>query len=446
MNRSGVLWAAGIAALLPALATVWVGPSWGQVDMGWGGSETRWGQRYAPWGRPYMGGDQSYHTGPDGGTQAMAPRQQGGVRLGPLVVHGGVTVTETFTDNFFLDPEHERSEWITTVAPNLAVHLPVGRHSVDLDYRSDFDLLAHRSQFDMDRHMVHPRFTLDFPGGLTVRVGNRWSVLANPPVDRFDEVKRYYNNITTVDMTYQFSDRYSVSAVYSHTLTRFDKNRFEVDDSDQDGAAVNLNYRILPKTSIFLEVGWVGTDYPHRDLFSTDNDVYRVWLGVRTKPTAKVVGSLKGGWSYKAFDDGRAGDDVSTWGIQGDLYYDLTAKTRLSLTIFRRIEDTAFTTTQNVAFGSSYNSSGGILEARQFFTPRLSTYANVGLIHDRYNDEGLFGDKRRDRMVFAGLGVDYRLFNCLALGASYRYANNESNFDAEDYAENRIMFYAALGF
>ncbi len=416
-------------------------PAWGQTTGSPGypsgqSSIESWGQTTSyPWSQ---------------GTKTVeppfAPGREGGVRLGPLRVHAGVAISETYTDNYFLDPDSRRSEWITAVSPTAVLHLPIGRHSVDMEYRSDFFINAKYNEYNTDNHLVHPHFTLDFPGGLMIKGGHMFAVLSNPPTVPGDTLKRFYDNVSNLGAEYRFSDRYSVAALYAHGFHRMEKDQFSVDDSDRDDVTLNLNYRVLPKTSVFLEGGWTRTTYPSRGLLNSDNDLYRVWIGARTTPAAKIVGSLKGGWSYKTFDDEQAGAPVSTYGVEGNLSYELTPRTRFSLILFRRIEDTQFTTTRNVAFGSSYTATGGALEARQLFPPRLSAYIMVGLEHDQYSEQGLFGEKRMDTLVQAGLGLDYRFMRWLTLGLNYKFTNNDSNIEGEGYRENRVMAYASAGF
>jgi hypothetical protein len=378
--------------------------------------------------------------------QQAGQAAEGGVRLGPLRVHPGIAVTETFTDNYFLDKDDKRSEWITTVSPSLVLHLPIRRHSVDFQYRSDFNENARLHDYNTDNHMLAGRFTLDFPGGLLIKAGHQWIYNNNPATTFGEENKRFMDNLSTVEAVYRFSDRYSVGARYGHTVHRFDEERFDLDDSDKDDVALEVGYRILPKTTLFLEGGWTGTQYPNRDPVSFDNDLYRVWIGARTKPTAKIVGELKGGWSRKVFQDDRVGDDVSTYGFEGSLHYDPTPYTRLGLVLFRRIEDTQFTTTQSVAYGATYNTTGGTFQATQRFTPRLSARGSVGLVYDQYNEEGITGEKRKDTRFQGGLGIDYKIWKWIVLGSSYRFTRNDSNVDMEDYTENRFMAHVSFGF
>ena len=369
-----------------------------------------------------------------------------GIHLGPVIVHPGVSVSETYTDNYFLEPENdERSDWITTLTPYLDVIVPFRRHSFEVSYHSDIFRNAKRSQYDIEHHYVGGKLTLDFPGGLIVNAEHQYAAMSNPPVALGDVYKKFQRHRSSFDAEYRFSDRYTVGMAYAHTMRRFDRTVFNEDDYDQDSVALDIYYRILPKTSMFIEGGWDYTRYPERGPISNDSDRYRVWMGMRTNATAKIVGVLKGGWTYKDWKDKAAGDNISTFGMEGDLYYDITPRTRMSLVMFRRVEDTSRTTTENLAYGTSYTLSGGSFRLRQSIGQRLSVFGLAGAEYAKYNEAGLFGKRREDTKLYAGVGGDYRLWRWLTLGFNYRYTDNDSNFNSEDYKENRVMMYLSFG-
>jgi hypothetical protein len=386
-------------------------------------------------------------------TETVLDGPQGGIRLGPVRIHPGVVVSQYFTDNYFLDPFDEEDVWVTVISPNLQVHLPLRRHSFDFDYRSDIEINSRYSDVEANHHTLGGFFNLDFPGGLIVDFGARWTRHSNRAITKGDVLK-YFQDITPeLNARYRFASRYSIGVRYSHTFKRFEEDMWDVDDVDRDDIAMDVSYRILPKTEVYLEGGLTLTRYPNRDFISYDSKQYRIWVGARTKPTAKIVGQLGGGWTRKSWDynqdyDNRpVGDDQDIFGFEGDLYYDLSPKTRLGLTLFRRITDTQFTSTESVAFGSSFTATGGTFQLTQVFTPRFTGVATVGATRSAY-DQRVEVSNRADRvdMRFRGeLGLDYRLWKWLTLGINYRYLNNNSSVALEDYQENRVMGFASFG-
>jgi hypothetical protein len=370
-------------------------------------------------------------------TQAQKPAFKGGIKVGPLRVHPGVDISETYTDNFFLDPDDEESDWTTLFSPNLVVDLPLRRHGFRFEYRSDFYRNLRHTDNNVDHHMVGGTLFLDFPGGLTIEAGHKWVASSNPPVIEGDEEKEFKDNISRIDVGYAFTDRYSISVQYTHTIRRFDEDIYEVDDYDEDGVSLSLYYRILPKTRVFIEGGWTRIEFPERDVYDSNN--WWVWVGARTTPAAKIVGEIKGGWSMKVWDDDVVGDDVITFGMEGNLYFDPTPRTRLTLTLYRRIQDATFTTTENVVYGSSYTSTGGKFGVRQGFGPRLEGFGSFGLEYLQFNEKGLASEKRRDRLIEAAVGLRYRIWKWIFFGMGYEFRNKESTIEVEDYTENRFM-------
>jgi hypothetical protein len=366
-----------------------------------------------------------------------------GVRVGPVRLHPGVGVSETYTSNLYLEPD-EIYDWITTISPFLEATLPFRRHEFVLNYQTDIVRHAREEDQDYEEHFVSGLFTFDFPGGLVVEAGHEWAALTNVAVSEFDNNHDYKSNVSTLDMEYQFANRWSVGVGYGHEFERFDNDFDELDDRDVDDIALRLFYRIFPKTSVFLEGGWQYERFPERDLISTDSYEYRVWGGVRTTPAAKIVGSIGGGYSKRDWVGDDAGDNVDAFTISGDLFYDLTPRTRLSLRASRSIQSTTITTTDTPVFGSSYTETLVSVGVSQAFTPRFTTSASVTYGLSEFSGEGAFADPglddREDDRFQGELALRYRAWKYLGLGLSYRYSDNNSNFDPEDYTEHSAMF------
>jgi hypothetical protein len=367
-----------------------------------------------------------------------------GINLGPVELHPGLAVSETYTDNFFLEPDKD-SEWITTISPSLNVHLPLRRHAFDFDYHSDIFRHVNFTNDDVEHHYLSGRFTFDFPGGLLIRVGHEWAALSNPPTFKGEDPFDYKSNVSTLESSYSFTDRYSIGLRYTHSFIRFDDTPDDFDDRDFDDVTLDLNYRILPKTTVFLRGGWAYERYPNREPISTDNHEYRVWLGARTTPAAKIVGFLGGGFSRREWVDDEAGEPIDAFTAEGDLYYDLTPRTRLGLVVARSIETTMDTTTDNVAFGSSYDLTQVTLTATHAFTRRLTAGLGAGVALREFSGEGppgvsIVNSDRSDTQIFVDANIDYRIWRYIFLGLDYHFADNDSNVDFEDYTENRLTF------
>jgi hypothetical protein len=371
----------------------------------------------------------------------VQPLSDRGFQLGPLKIRPGVGVAETYTDNLFLEPDGDY-DFVTTISPFLDLTLPFGRHSFEVLYQSDFIEPAHFSEYSVDHHFIDGYLNFDFPGGLVIRVGNEWMYNSNPPTFKGDYLYRYNRNTTPLEVTYSFTDRYSVGLRYAHEFVRYTKELFEVDNIDQDNVILDLNYRILPKTTVFLEGGWAYQRFPERVLVSTDNNEYHIWLGATTTPAAKIVGTLAGGYTRRVYEDDQAGGPVDGFNVKGNLYYLLTPRTRISLEVFSLFQSTYFTTTDNPIYGSTYRDTSVTLGISQAFSYRLTASASVGYGNLDFSGEGPVAtvSDRQDNLYLAEASLEYKIWKYIGLGLQYNFVKDDSNVGSEDYTENRVTF------
>lgn len=374
-------------------------------------------------------------------------QDEGGLLLGPVRIHGGVSVNETYTDNYFQEKNSPHSNWITTLTPFALLTLGRNRHNIEFEYRGDFERNKDYTKNNVNHHYLNGRFKLDFPGGLLLTGGHEYALRSNIATSVTDARKEYADNISSLNAVYSFADRYAIGTTYQHTFRRFDKSIYNADDLNRDDVSVAFYYRVLPKTRVFLEPGWAAVEYPERRNPSYDSKYYRFYVGVRTEATAKLAGQIKGGWLRKEYSDSRAGDDINGWGLEGNVEYMLTSKTPLNLSIFRRNDDTQLTTNQSTAFGASYDRTGFVLTARHNFTDRFHLRGNVGYeLQEYHQSKGQTGPEREDKVFSASFGAEYMIWKAIFLGADYRFMDDNSNIDGTGYTENRFMVYLTLGY
>jgi uncharacterized protein (PEP-CTERM system associated) len=179
-----------------------------------------------------------------------------------------------------------------------------------------------------------------------------------------------------------------------------------------------------------------------------DSDSQRYWLGLLWEPTAKIVGTIKGGY-YKRDYDGKG--DWSGFAMEGDLKYKLSSHDTLTLKGFRTPLETSVTETHAPGFapgryGTYYLSTGGTLAYSHRFTYKISGVADISYFNDDYRQKGSSGKKREDDRFAAGIGAHYQIQEWLAFKVGYRYSNNDSNADNESYRENLLSAILSLAF
>jgi len=383
------------------------------------------------------------------------PIGKGNIKLGPLEIHPSLRVTETYTDNVYLsyDGKKDESDWITTISPGITLILPLRRHSIKAGYYADIYRFAEFDENDYARQVGFASLNLDFPGGLTVEVSDRFtdSEVArkwkeqdgvSSSADPYRE-KPYQANDFLAKAKYSFADRWAIAAWYNYYKYEYDHRYDETGNYDRDVVGTSLFYRFTAKTQALVEYMYSRVDYPDNEEYDNKNNT--VYVGLSFDPTAKLNGHLKVGWTEKEYDEDREDDKVDTFSTQIDLTYNLSPYDAIKLKGMRTIEEDIDTnepfTRDDYSIGYSH-----ILSLNEKI--RLNAIAGYGKAKyegKNFDTDGIL--KRRDEDWYYGtLGVDYAMQSWLMWNLAYTRQERDSNFIRYDYEENRVFLSAMVYF
>jgi hypothetical protein len=365
----------------------------------------------------------------------------GNIHIGPLKIHPSLSIKEEYNDNIFHEASGESGAAITTVSPGILFQLPFQRHFLQVDYRVDLIEASrfHRA-YDTDSHFANILLDLDF-NRLGFLLGDNWKSDSTAPDYKDDIRNNYYQNRFFVDATYKLPGRYKIKGFYRNEFRDFDSFRRpgqfnpELDNYMQNEAGINLFYRFLPLTSVLFEYGFTHINNTDKGFPTTDSDAQRFWLGLKWEATAKITGTIKGGYVNRDYDG--LSDDWDGFGMEGDLKYKFSSFTTFSFKGFRKLIQCSVTKEEGV-YGTDYVSTGGTLSINHRFNYKLSAEASVSYFNDDYRERGLIGKKRDDDRFGFGFGVNYQIQDWLGCKLSYHYVDNDSNIEVEDYRENLI--------
>lgn len=383
-------------------------------------------------------------------TGASSRELQGGVELGPLKVRPSLSVKEKHTDNVFLESEHEKDDWITIVTPGILLELPFWDHQFQLDYRADLIRYADYDEYDTEDQLASALLEFEFPVGLEVKCADKFISSSTPPDWEGDVRNDYYYNVASLEASYGISEIYKVQLKYANKFMDYESMPYgpghkmqydpELDNFTENDYSAIFFYQFSPLTSLLLEYGFSHINNDDKEFPSTDSDSQRFWVGVKWEATALVSGTIKGGYYERDYD---VPDDWSGFAILGDLTYRMTPFTTFTLGLSREPKETSVTAEEG-AYGTYYISTGGRLSVTHLFPNRLSASAHVSYRNDDYQEEGYVGIKREDDRIGAGCGIDYAIEDWLGCGLSFGFRDNDSNFEFEDYRENRVTAHITL--
>jgi opacity protein-like surface antigen len=373
----------------------------------------------------------------------------GNIHIGQLKIHPSLSIKEEYNDNIFHEASNEKGSAITTVSPGICFQFPFQRHFFQLDYRADIiEAERYHRVYDTDSHFTNVMLNLNF-NRLNLLLGDNWASDSTPPDYKNDIRNDYYQNRAFFEASYKLPGRYKIKGFYSNEFRDFDTFRKpgqfdpELDNYMKNEAGLTLYYRFLPLTSALLEYGFTHLNNTDKGFPTTDSDSHRIWLGLTWEATAKIVGTIKGGYVTRDYDG--PSDDWDGFGMEGDLKYKFSSFTTFSFKGFRKLLETSVTEEEGW-YGTYYVSTGGTLSINHRFNYKLSAEASVSYFKDDYRERGLIGKKRDDDRFGFGFGINYKPQDWLGCRLSYNYVDNDSNIEVEDYRENRITANISLTF
>ncbi|NLN60473.1 MAG: outer membrane beta-barrel protein [Deltaproteobacteria bacterium] len=391
------------------------------------------------------------------------PDGQGNIKLGPLEVHPSISIKETYTDNVYLsyDGLRDRSDWITTVSPGIAVVLPLRRHSIKAGYQADINYYNKHDENDYVHQVAFASLNLDFPGGLTIEVSDRftdsetvrkWKKIrgVSGAADPYRD-KPYQANDFFAKAKYQFADRWAVATWYNFYNYEYDNRYNNTGDYDRHTVGGSLYYRLTAKTEALLEYSYSRVDYPQDDFH--DNKNHTIYTGFGFDPTAKLSGYIKLGWTQKKYDDKRErrgsrihkDDKIDEFSTQVDLAYKLTPYDTIKLKAFRAIEEDEDTNEPHTRDDYSIGYSHILSMNEKIRLNAILGYGKNDFDGRTFDTDGRL-KHRNDDIYYATLGVDYAMQRWLLWNVGYTYMDRDSNFIRYDYDENRFFVKGTVHF
>jgi len=212
-----------------------------------------------------------------------------------------------------------------------------------------------------------------------------------------------------------------------------------------NGYGATLFYQFLPKTSALVEYRLVDSDYPYVAHDVRDSKNHTVFGGLYWDPTAKLSGTLRGGYIWKRFEnkDIAKESDAETWTIAADLLWRATDVTQLKLTAERAYRDYIL---ERIRY---YHSTTGTLTLSQKILTKFTASASGSLTRDEFPQKAYNPDKdryqRRDDTLWGlGAGLGYEIQKWLSAELNYTYRKRDSNFNFYDFEDNLVILKVRL--
>ena len=345
-----------------------------------------------------------------------------------------------YESNIFQVPSGSQDDVVFKTIPGFVLELPLGRHKIDLGFRTEILRYVDLENQDTEHYFVLGNVLLDFPGGLKFKLKEDFARTSDPPGTELTGRIKSSTNVLSPSVEYGFTQRYAIGLDYVWAHVRFDD---VVNQLDRDEHTVGLTgfYRVQPKTDLLVNFSYGIKDFER----ASNRDVSRYIgaVGVRGEITSRLVSTFRVGYEVRDPDHGDIGA-YSGIVIGGDFVYTPTDRTRITLVTERAVQESVFAT--NVAFLANLVT----LSAEHFLTPKLlltgRLFGGNGDYFEKARKVNGSFDWRNDWVYAFSVGVEYQIRKWLGVSADYTHSRRDSNFDNFDFKDDLVGAKVTLSF
>ena len=223
-----------------------------------------------------------------------------------------------YDDNIFRSAANEQTSLMTVLSPSLLASFVPFKHRFELEYNGEIASYSESASDDYDDHefragaylKLGQRSQLDFVGTYEDSHENRGTGLSegfDPELDQLPDAPDEYERGQFLGrLTYGATGTrgrlvFEVGQSELEYTNHRDRTRF-FDRDDRYGGAI-FYYRIMPNTSLLLDLRATEFEYQHDRILqpSLDSTEYRYLLGATWDVTGKTTGTVKVGYVEKKY-------------------------------------------------------------------------------------------------------------------------------------------------
>lgn len=360
-------------------------------------------------------------------------------RLGALRVSPYLGYDAIYRTNLFGSPNNKKADFANSISPGIRFELPVaGKDRLSFGYfgsaflYSRFNNQSHYDQnFNAAADFNFNRLDMSFGSALRMATeeANAKTLRQRP----YDRVSPYFS------AGYRLADVWKIEGNYQFDSFLFAKKQDNIDEYQNNLMGLTLFYKLLPKTSAFLQYNVDLRNHPFNHV--NDNVTQSPFLGLQWDPTAKITGSVKFGYTVATYNNHNVpGRDNAPAGFAFSIQtsYKYSRSTSITLIAQRSVQE-------DVDFNNNgYVNTGFTLTLTHLFDYfKVTSYASFAYYNNRYVGTTLDAASgslvhELNNITSAGAGLSRPVTKWLRVRLDYLYNNTGSNISNLSYNEHFV--------
>lgn len=384
----------------------------------------------------------------DAGQLGRMQQAKGNMKAGPVKIHSGLELKESYDDNIYNVPRGEKEDFITTIAPGLL--LDAGeKHKLMLGYSVDINRYSNHTSENSVNQIGRGEMELNLSSGFRFGLSDTYTRSVDQRAEERQTRARHRTNNFEASIGFgSKSDRFTSEIFYAQDYLKYKQEENKSLNRRDDEYGVDFYYRFLPKTSALVEYVYGIVDYIDSPDAQKDADSknHTVNVGLKWDATALLNGHLKTGWKKKNYVNnedaqGNKYTDEDLWAVDGDITYKMTENSKLNLVLTRAIKETTYAGNRADGYSkaSNYTETGGELNIEAKMMDSMPIMLGGGYWQQKYNMMQSGMKSRKDKLseINAGIGVEFGKYTSMLL--KYTYSDADSNDDNKDELHNKVM-------
>lgn len=365
-----------------------------------------------------------------------------GVRAGSFLIIPKVDLEETYNDNIYATSTNEKSDFITTIRPEIAARSNWNRHALNAVVRAENQSYADHNSEDQTNYLAAADGRIDVLRNTSVGGGVSFShdheergdpntigspVKPNSYETTIGRIGLYHGagpvnaRLDTEAKKLDYKNSYSSTGGLLNNSVR---NRVEYAQS------LRLGYQFDPRFEGFVKGTVDNRVYDTKAPQGRSNRGQTYVVGSAFDVTGKTKGEVYAGMTQRNYTNSSLKDiDEATWG--GKVTWNASEMTTVIGSINRGIEETTIGASSGYV-GTDYDAT-----VQHALTRDILLKGNLGYTDNEY--KGNAANQREDKIWTAGVGADYYINRCLKAGLSYAYDDRNSNVTGGDYTRNTVL-------
>ncbi len=352
------------------------------------------------------------------------------LKVGPFELRPYFAGSMLYDDNIRIQSHQPVHDVVWTLSPGITIgggqYEDAAGTFLTLDYRPDIVLYTDHDEFNSVDHWVNFRGQRHWEK-LTLGIGQAFQSGTGGYTEALNRVERSVY-VTTARAIYEYSDKTSFEVDGLQNISDYDNSESQrLISYNQWELQTWGNYQATPKINVGL-----GGAFGWRDVQLADNQTYQQALvrGIYTL-TAKTRLNASLGMQFEQYQGGGSRGPQLVFEVGGA--YKPWVRTTFTLDAYRRTQNSV------VQAGQNYTLTGVRAAVRQQIRDRIFVTLSGGYEQsDYYATTSSHPPDRRDDYFFVGPALDYSITERWFLGAFYRYRNNDSTHNPNDFSNNQV--------